>query len=106
MAGSAGPSHWPLVPFPRTRWIDLARAKPPAGHRRIFIERVYAALARLPRPLLIGFAAAGHPFIEARHLRGIQRRITDRSNTGVRVREWRKLLLTRCLRRVTTMYFP
>jgi hypothetical protein len=35
-----------------SRWVDLARAKPSHGHR-IFIERVYAALARLPRPLLI-----------------------------------------------------
>ena len=35
-----------------SHWLDLARAKPPAGHRRIFIERAYAALARLPRPLL------------------------------------------------------
>jgi uncharacterized protein YndB with AHSA1/START domain len=59
-----------------TRWLDLARARPPAGHRRIFIERVYGALARLPRPLLIGFAALGHRLMEARHLRGIQRRST------------------------------
>ena len=40
-------------------WLDLARAKPPAGRRRIVIERAYAVLARLPRPLLIGFAAWG-----------------------------------------------
>jgi uncharacterized protein DUF998 len=77
-----------------SRWVDLARAKPPAGHHRIFIERVYAALARLPRPLLIGVAAVGHRFMEARHLRGIQRRSTARRHTGVRVEEWRKLLLT------------
>ena len=57
-------------------WLDLARAKPGSGHRRIFIERAYAALARLPRPLLIGFAAFGHRIMEARHLRGIQRRST------------------------------
>jgi hypothetical protein len=44
---------------------------PPAGHRRIFIERAYAVLARLPHPLLIGFAAIGHRIMEARHLRGI-----------------------------------
>jgi hypothetical protein len=59
-----------------SRWVDLARARPSDGHRRIFIERVYAALARLPHPLLIAFAAAGHRVMEARHLRGIQRRST------------------------------
>jgi hypothetical protein len=57
-----------------SRWIDLARSKPPAGNRRIFIERAYAVLARLPRPLLVGFAALGHRIMEARHLRGIRRR--------------------------------
>lgn len=55
-------------------WLDLARATPPAGRRRIFIERVYAGLARLPRSLLIGVGRLGHRFMEARHLRGIQRR--------------------------------
>jgi hypothetical protein len=57
-----------------SHWLDLARAKPPAGHRRIFIEHAYVVLARLPRPLLIAFAAIGHRIMEARHLRGIQRR--------------------------------
>lgn len=57
-----------------SHWLDLARARPPAGHRRIFIERVYALLARLRRPLLLGFAGFGHRIMEARHLRGIQRR--------------------------------
>jgi hypothetical protein len=59
--------------------LDLARAKPLAGHRRIFIERAYAALVRLPRPMLIAFAALGHRVMEARHLRGIQRRSTAAS---------------------------
>jgi hypothetical protein len=57
-----------------SRWIDLARSQPAANHHRIFIERAYAALARLPRPLLIAFARFGHRIMEARHLRGIQRR--------------------------------
>jgi CubicO group peptidase (beta-lactamase class C family) len=57
-----------------SRLLDRSRANPPDGHRRIFIERVYALLARLPRPLLIGFAGFGHRIMEARHLRGIQRR--------------------------------
>jgi hypothetical protein len=55
-------------------WLDLARVKPPAGRRRIFIERAYALLARLPRPLLVVFARLGHRIMEARHLRGIARR--------------------------------
>jgi pimeloyl-ACP methyl ester carboxylesterase len=57
-----------------SRWLDRARTEPTAGHRRIFIERVYALLARLPRPLLIVVAALGHRIMEARHLREIQRR--------------------------------
>jgi len=57
-----------------SHWLDLARARPPAGHRPIFIERMYALLATLPRPLLITFARFGHRIMEARHLRGIQRR--------------------------------
>ena len=76
-----------------SRWLDLARRKPPAGRRRIFIERVYAVLARLPRPLLLGFASIGHRIMEARHLRGIQRRSTAASD-GRDVNEpWRKALL-------------
>ena len=59
-----------------SHWLDLARAKSPAGRRRIFIERAYAVLAMLPRPLLIAFATFGHRIMEARHLRGIQRRST------------------------------
>ena len=59
-----------------SHWVDLARAAPPDGHRRIFVERAYAALAMLPRPLLIAFATLGHRIMEARHLRGIQRRST------------------------------
>jgi hypothetical protein len=56
------------------RWLDLARAKPSDGHRRIFIECAYGVLALLPRQLLIAFATLGHRIMEARHLRGLQRR--------------------------------
>ena len=78
-----------------SHWLDLARATPPAAHRRIFIERAYAVLARLPRPLLIGFAALGHRIMEARHLRGIQRRSTAPRAKRRRVSHsaWRKALL-------------
>ena len=68
-----------------SHWLDRARTPPAAGQRRIFIERAYAALARLPRPLLIGAAALGHRVMEARHLRGIRRRVTAAA-TGRRAR--------------------
>jgi uncharacterized protein YndB with AHSA1/START domain len=77
-----------------SHWLDLARARPPSGHRRIFIERAYAVLARLPRALLIGFAAFGHRVMEARHLRGIQRRSTASGQLGASAERWRRSLLT------------
>ena len=62
-----------------------------ASHRRIFVERAYAALAMLPRPLLIAFATLGHRIMEARHLRGIQRRSTaPRARRRVSHEAWRK----------------
>ena len=75
-------------------WLDLARVHRPADRERIFIERAYAVLARLPCPLLIAFAGLGHRIMEARHLRGIQRRSTAPANLGARVERWRKPLLT------------
>jgi hypothetical protein len=77
-----------------SHWLDLARAPTPAGHHRIFIERAYAVLAGLPRPLLIAFARVGHRIMEARHLRGIQRRGTATTRADARVERWRKPLLT------------
>jgi hypothetical protein len=76
-----------------SRWLDLARAKPPVGRRRIFIERAYAVLGMLPRPLLIGFATLGHRIMEARHLRGIQRRCVPAVAHDVLHEPWRKALL-------------
>jgi uncharacterized protein YndB with AHSA1/START domain len=76
------------------QWLDLARAQPTAGHHRIFIERAYAALAMLPRPLLITFATAGHRIMEARHLREIQRRSTPSAEAGASVDRWRRALLS------------
>ena len=57
-----------------SRWLDRSHGEPPAGHRRIFIERVYGLLARLPRSLLFWVAGLGHRIMEARHLRGIRSR--------------------------------
>jgi len=48
------------------------RSRPPG--RLIFIERVYAVFARIPRPLMLVAAAFGHYIMQARMLRGIKRR--------------------------------
>jgi hypothetical protein len=48
------------------------RSRPPG--RLIFIERIYAVLARTPRPLMLLVAALGHYIMQARMLRGIKRR--------------------------------
>jgi CubicO group peptidase (beta-lactamase class C family) len=78
-----------------SRWLDRSRAGPPAGHRRIFIERVYALLARLPRPLMLGFAGFGHRIMETRHLRGIQRRAERHVNAAPNcASDWRTGSLT------------
>jgi hypothetical protein len=78
-----------------SQWLARASATPPTGHQRFFIERAYAALAMLPRPLLIAFATVGHRIMEARHLRGIQRRSMAASAQRSRVSSvtWRKALL-------------
>jgi hypothetical protein len=47
----------------------------------------------LPRPLLIAFAALGHRVMEARHLRGLQRRCAPASRHDVRDEIWRRALL-------------
>jgi hypothetical protein len=77
------------------QWLARANATPPPGHQRFFIERAYAALAMLPRPLLIAFATLGHRIMDARHLRGIQHRSTAASaqRNGVSGETWRKALL-------------
>jgi hypothetical protein len=48
------------------------RSRPPG--RLIPIERVYAVLARMPRPLMLAAASLGHYIMQARMLRGIKRR--------------------------------
>jgi len=78
-----------------SQWVAHASNAPPADHQRFFIERAYAALALLPRPLLLAFATLGHRIMEARHLRGIQRRSTAASPQRSRASNetWRKALL-------------
>ena len=54
----------------------------------------HALLARLPRPLLVMFAAVGHRIMEARHLRGIRWRSTaGPARRDVRRETSRKALL-------------
>mgnify|MGYP001367817814 FL=1 len=48
------------------------RARPPG--RLIFMERIYEALARMPRPLMLAAAGLGHYVMQARMLKGIKRR--------------------------------
>ncbi len=55
-------------------WIAAAREAGRPGQPLLLIERGYRLLARLPLPLLLRVGAAGHRFMEARHLRGIRRR--------------------------------
>jgi hypothetical protein len=41
-----------------SHWLELARARPHDGRRRILIERAYVALAMLPRPLYTALVTA------------------------------------------------
>jgi hypothetical protein len=53
------------------RWLE---ASAPPSRPPLLIERVYALLARMPRPAMLALARAGHHVMLARHLRGIRRR--------------------------------
>ena len=61
-------------------WLTSARGAP-AG-RPIFIERVYALLARLPLPLLCAVGGFGHRVMQNQQLRGIRRRASGAVGTG------------------------
>jgi hypothetical protein len=78
-----------------SQWLALASRTPPTDDQRFFIERAYAALAMLPRPLLIALATWGHRLMEGRHLRGIRRRSTAASvqRSEASGEMWRKGLL-------------
>jgi membrane protease YdiL (CAAX protease family) len=52
-------------------WGELARRTPASGRP---IERAYRGLGGLPAALLLAVGRAGHRVMEARHMRGIQRR--------------------------------
>ena len=72
-----GHDHTRLVVRGRVARDWLARARrPAAGGPPITIERVYALLSRLPRPLLQIAAGFGHRVMQNQQLRGISRRAT------------------------------
>jgi len=98
-AGRAGWYSWDAIdnggaPI-STRIVPELQSTRPTHHPRFFIERVYAALAMLPGPVLVAVATLGHRIMEARHLRGIQRRSTAASARRSRAsgETWRKALL-------------
>jgi proline iminopeptidase len=67
------------LPGDRTRLLVRARVSSrgwmtPLGAATPRVERVYRALARMPRGPLLGLAGAGHRVMQARQLRGIRRR--------------------------------
>ncbi|HEX6536464.1 MAG TPA: hypothetical protein VF041_17870 [Gemmatimonadaceae bacterium] len=58
-----------------SRWREMAVGAPrAAGKRRIFIERVYGVLGRLPMPLMLLAGGFGHRVMQNEQLRGIKRR--------------------------------
>ncbi len=56
-------------------WKQMAREAHTVGQRPVFIEYVYRLVGRLPDTWLIAIAGLGHRWMEARHLRGIKRRV-------------------------------
>lgn len=62
-------------------WLTGGNATLVASHDLRIIERVYALLSRLPRPLVLATAGAGHYVMESRMLRGIKRR-AERSSAA------------------------
>ncbi len=50
-------------------WLDVApQGNSTADHDKIFIERVYGLLSRLPRPIMIAAASFGHSLMQVRQL--------------------------------------
>jgi uncharacterized protein YndB with AHSA1/START domain len=54
-------------------WLTAAPPPDPTRPRR-FVDRVYAFMARLPKPVLFAFAGFGHRVMENEQLRGLKRR--------------------------------
>jgi len=56
------------------RWPAPTEARTASSRGPILIERIYAVLERIPKPLMLAAAGVGHYIMEARMLRGIKRR--------------------------------
>jgi len=56
-------------------WKQMAREAHTAGQRTTPIEYVYRLIGRLPDTWLSAVTALGHRWMEARHMRGIKRRV-------------------------------
>jgi hypothetical protein len=54
-------------------WLTAAPPTDPAKPR-FFIQRIYGFMARLPKPVLLGFAGFGHRVMQNERLRGLKRR--------------------------------
>jgi hypothetical protein len=55
-------------------WLSDVLDRPASPGGPTVVERVYRALATLPRPLLVPVAGLGHALMQARQLRGIKQR--------------------------------
>ena len=55
-------------------WPAPTEAPTASSRGPILIERIYAVLERIPKPLMLAAAGVGHYIMEARMLRGIKRR--------------------------------
>jgi hypothetical protein len=73
----AGPQRSRLILRSRVArgWKQMARQAGRAGQRPTLIEYIYRLIARLPDTWLITVAGLGHRLMEARHMRGIKRRV-------------------------------
>jgi hypothetical protein len=55
-------------------WPAPTQARPASSRGPILIKRIYGALERTPKPLMLAPAGFGHYLVESRMLRGIKRR--------------------------------
>lgn len=65
-----------------SQWPGGLKGSTKTAASRRPIERVYAALARIPRSVMVPAAMFGHRFMQARQLRGIKRRTERVAEVG------------------------
>ncbi len=78
---SLGPAQSRLILRGRmaSGWKQMARGAQTAGRKTAPIEYAYRLIGRLPDAWLMAVAAMGHRWMEARHMRGIKRRVESSS---------------------------